>query len=240
MTMIAHSCAESWTAAMAVAVRDDPPGGGTAGRDGAVAIDLAVVSRCRTVFDALRVRLIDGGILSVVSPGRGEGRSTVAAGLAVAIAHETGYPVLLLDLDLERPSQAARFGAVPLPGLGDDPSDPRPMRIEPVHRGVWLLHAGAGSRRQNAGLVRDLTANGLLDGCRSAFAWTVVDLPPILDHAEAEPVAAGSDGFVVVGRRLATRVDALVATARRLPPAPRAFVMIPGRPAPAHRIERHR
>ena len=54
--------------------------------------------------------------LAIVSPGSGEGRSWIAANLAVLFA-QTGKRTLLIDADLRRPRQHALFGIPERNGL---------------------------------------------------------------------------------------------------------------------------
>jgi non-specific protein-tyrosine kinase len=57
-------------------------------------------------------------VVLVTSSGSDEGKSTVAAGLAVATA-EAGKRTLLVDCDLRRPALAHRFGIEQSPGVSD-------------------------------------------------------------------------------------------------------------------------
>lgn len=174
---------ETWTAVIeqAVAEAELLPGPVTSPRDPAP-VDPAVARLCRGTFTALRERLGESGVIAVVSPHRGEGRSTVAAALAECISRATEGPVLLLDLDLDRKDTPSFLGA--------------------------------------------MAEDGVLDGCRARFPWTVVDLPPILDIPDVARLTAQADGFVVVGRYRTTRVDALARVRRLLPAAaPIGFVM---------------
>jgi Mrp family chromosome partitioning ATPase len=171
------------------------------------------------VVDSLAEGPWDGGIIGVVSPHRGDGRSTVAAGLALTLARETEGPVLLVDLDVERPAQATRFGAAPEPGLRDCVDAPRRLRPVAVQvgRGLWLVPAGRGTPMESLRALEGVAGSGLLDECRASFTWTVLDLPPVLDAPSAvAPVVAGSDCCVLVGRHRGTRVDALTRTAALL------------------------
>jgi Mrp family chromosome partitioning ATPase len=171
------------------------------------------------VVDSLAEGPWDGGIIGVVSPHRGDGRSTVAAGLALTLARETEGPVLLVDLDVERPAQATRFGAAPEPGLRDCVDAPRRLRPAAVQVGrrLWLVPTGGGTPMESLRALEGVAGSGLLDQCRASFTWTVLDLPPFLDTPSAvAPVVTGSDCCVLVGRHRGTRVDALTRTAALL------------------------
>ena len=57
--------------------------------------------------------------LAVCSPRRGEGRTLAAVNLAVTLASDPRYSVLLCDLDLRTPSIAGLFGLTPAAGVDD-------------------------------------------------------------------------------------------------------------------------
>jgi Mrp family chromosome partitioning ATPase len=185
------------------------------------------VRHYQAFVDALERRPAGGGIISVVSPQRGDGRSTVAAGLALTLAHEGGGRVLLLDLDLERPAQAARFGVAPDPSVRDCLDAPRDLDAVTTLLAprLWLVPAGSGDPVASLGLLSAVGESGFLDDCRAAFTWTVVDLPPILDAPGVAPVAARSDECLLVGRYRTTRVEAMARAAALLPTPPLGCVM---------------
>jgi Mrp family chromosome partitioning ATPase len=218
---------------------DRPPGMGmtahgagrtAAGRGaGRHAAERAVLGRAamRSLAGALIGRLGPGGMVGVVSPHRGEGRSSVAAGLALTLAGETGARVLLLDLDAERPAQAAAFGVEAPAGTGDRPGEaawPAAAAV-PVRPGLWVLPVAATSPAGAQRLLREVATGGLLDGCRAGFAWTVADLPPLLGAPGAAAVAGLLDGCVLVGRHRSTATGALARAAALLPRASAGFVM---------------
>ena len=94
---------------------------------------LAVIERCRPLFRSLRLP-DQGATIAVTSPGRGEGRSTIAAGLALAIARETEQRVLLLDLDFAHPGQERG----PL-RRACDPQAQTPVEVESKERFRWTV-----------------------------------------------------------------------------------------------------
>src|SRR5215472_8586149 len=57
--------------------------------------------------------------LGVTSALREEGRSSIALAMAIVQREDYGRKVALLDMDLENPSLARRFGLDPWPGLAE-------------------------------------------------------------------------------------------------------------------------
>jgi protein-tyrosine kinase len=57
--------------------------------------------------------------LAILSTGSNEGKTTTAINLAVALANDHRHTVLLVDLDLKRPTIASRLGITPEKGVDD-------------------------------------------------------------------------------------------------------------------------
>lgn len=151
-------------------------------------------------------------VIVVTSPQQGDGKSTVAANLASAIA-ASGERVTLIDGDLRRPTVAQSFGLVEGVGLTDvlvgrvavEDVLQQPARPE----NLAVLGAGAvppnpsellGSQAMRT-LLRQLAETGIV----------VVDAPPLLPVTDAAVLTAVTDGaFVVVsaGKTLDTELEA--------------------------------
>lgn len=57
--------------------------------------------------------------LAITSAGPGEGKTLTAINLAISLARDVNHTVLLVDLDLRRPSVHQYFGYKPIKGLSD-------------------------------------------------------------------------------------------------------------------------
>ena len=57
--------------------------------------------------------------LAITSPGVGEGKTLTAINLAISLAREVNHTVLLVDMDLSRPSIARYFNYEPQTGIDD-------------------------------------------------------------------------------------------------------------------------
>jgi protein-tyrosine kinase len=172
---------------------------------------------------ALRTRLLirwsglgsDQRALAIVSPGSCEGRSFVAANLAVLFA-QLGMSTLLVDADLRSPRQHLIFatpdrvgltsvlsgraaGEVPLPGFG-------PLSVMP-----------AGPRPPNPQelLLRPALAS-YLELASAQYDVVLVDTPPARESADAQSVTFCAGSALVLARTDHTRVDEAAALARDL------------------------
>jgi Mrp family chromosome partitioning ATPase len=164
------------------------------------------VERCRLAL-AKMVALEDEGVIAVCSARRGEGRSSVAAALALSLARSRAHGrVLLLDLDFGHARQAELLSVANKPGLADF-LEGRERRLRLIaggpNRQLWLLPAGEhlGDRVR---LFHTLSSEATLSVLRERFQWIVVDLPPLVGHLEASPLARAVDWRVVVGRHRRT------------------------------------
>ena len=170
-------------------------------------LDPEFVERCRLALARL-VALEDEGVIAVCSARRGEGRSSVAAALAVTLARGRAEGrVLLLDLDFGHAAQAALMGVAPSPGLADFLEGRERLRLAAGGPNRQLWHMPAGTHLGDpVRLFHALTGEGMLPAFRQKFQWVVLDLPPLLGHPETVPVVRSVDWQVIVGRHRRTMV----------------------------------
>jgi capsular exopolysaccharide synthesis family protein len=135
----------------------------------------------------------------VTSAGPGEGKSIVAANLAIALS-QAGQRVLLIDADMRRPRVHEIFDQGQEPGLSNvltgNAKANEAIRKSPVH-GLWLLTSGhippnpaelLGSRR-----FADFIAS-----LEDHFDWAIIDTPPVLVVADSSVAANSASGVVFV------------------------------------------
>ncbi len=151
-------------------------------------------------------------VIVVTSPEQGDGKSTIAANLAAAIA-ASGEPVTLVDGDLRRSSVAQSLGLVEGAGLTDVLTgrvDVTEVTQRPHDQpNLAVLSAGAvppnpsellGSQTMRT-LLRQLAEESIV----------IVDAPPLLPVTDAAVLTAVADGaFVVIstGKTLDTELAA--------------------------------
>ncbi len=156
-------------------------------------------------------------MLAVVSPGSGEGRSYVAANLAVAFS-QLGERTLLIDADLRKPRQhqifkvADRIGlSAVLSGRGD-----RNAVVAVPHLGTLsLLTAGACPPNPQELLLRP-TLTSLLGELRNEFDVILFDTPPASLYADAQSLAFRAGSAIVLARKDHTTIADMASTIRVL------------------------
>jgi succinoglycan biosynthesis transport protein ExoP len=162
----------------------------------------------RTLRNTILLSDFEGRLRSIVitSAIPGEGKTTIAAHLAIANAYR-GKRTLLVDGDLRRPSIHARFGLNPREGLSNVLTGELAWRdvILPVEDkpNLSLLPAGPGSHRA-ADLIGPRLST-LLDEFGKEYDLVILDSPPLLGFAECLQMASAADGVLIVSRAGSTR-----------------------------------
>lgn len=140
----------------------------------------------------------------LVSGAPGEGKTTVALGLAVALAHEErdGRRVLLVEADLRKRSLAPYLGLEPIPGLVEwlQQSTSTSLAVRRIGlRGPFLLGAGCHSS-SSPDLLSSRRMGRLFEAMRMCFDYVIVDCPPLGPVADAVLLQDLLDGFLLVVR----------------------------------------
>jgi capsular exopolysaccharide synthesis family protein len=156
-------------------------------------------------------------VVAVVSPDHSEGRSTLVANLAYALANEDRQ-VLIVSGDLRRPGIEPIFHIKRTDGLAHllegDERDPVTLLWSATNR---LMVMAAGSSTGNpAQLLSSPRWTTLISSLRE-FKWLIlIDTPPARSLADALILADSADGVVLVGRSGTSRVRSLQAVAAGL------------------------
>lgn len=147
-------------------------------------------------------------VLAIASPGSGEGRSYLAANLAVAIS-QLGERTLLIDADMRQPRLHRIFNVPDRAGLSaalSGRADRSAVAPVPGFGTLWLLPAGAPPPNPQELLSRQTLA-AFLQELRSEFDVILFDTPPAKRYADAQSVAFRSGSALVLTRKDHTRLD---------------------------------
>jgi capsular exopolysaccharide synthesis family protein len=155
----------------------------------------------RRVRSALTFASISSQVRTVLvtSAAPSEGKSTVAANLALALA-DLRHTVLLVDADLRRPSIHRLVGIDGSVGLtsvlvGDVEAEAAGYRLPETSLDV--LTAG-GSPPNPAEILTSNAMLELIQAAASRYDFVVIDSPPVLSVADANLLSPLVDGVVVV------------------------------------------
>ena len=176
--------------------------------------------RVREAFQTLRAGLtsfnIDRQIASVIvtSPIHGEGKTTVAVNLAIALALDQ-KDVILVDGDMRRSQVAQRLGADPRVGLeavlmGERSLDDGLLEIDiEADRGRLRILPVVSHPPNAAVLLGSQRMRSLLSELSERADLVIIDTPPLLSVSDAIPLLDQVSGAVLIARMDYSRRDAL-------------------------------
>ena len=209
-------------------------------------------------FRLLRQRLIERGdphTILCTSAGRHEGKSTLAANLAMAYAELGKYRVLLVEASLRVAALGEMFGFLPPKGFATQLAAHRGRSGEPwivVQIGGVPLYVLAVDPRVCPKCSRalseeasfcpmcgtDVTTIGnhealdgisfstMIDGFRKSFDYLIIDAPPVLGSGEVNLMQDAADAIVFAARKGQTEAHNLRRAIDQVAPAPVAAVAL--------------
>lgn len=164
-------------------------------------------------FGRRATRVKDGNIIMVTSAIAGEGKTFNTINLALSMAQEKDYSVLLVDADVAKPHTSEIFGASDEVGLLDLLEDaslsPDAAVLGTNYKGLQILPAG----RPRVGAT-ELLASSRMEEILVALSGSakhrviLLDSPPLLQTSEAKVLASLVGQVVVVVKAESTPQDA--------------------------------
>ncbi len=150
--------------------------------------------------------------IMVASAAPGDGKTTIARHLAASTA-AVGSRVLLMEVDLRRPTIAQRLEIPPGPGLSDVliGSVPLDAAVRSIAldlpsgeggqgRRLDILVAGALPPPNPAELIESQAMDAILAQAKASYDLIVIDTPPLTAVSDAFPLLRKVDGVIIVGR----------------------------------------
>jgi capsular exopolysaccharide synthesis family protein len=162
-------------------------------------------------------------VIQITSPQMGDGKSLLAANLAVAMA-QSGRRVILVDADLRRGRLHRIFGLTSRAGLASVIGNGVELATAVQETDIPRLSVlPCGPRPTNpAELLTDPRLEEVLEELRGQYDYVLVDTPPLLAVSDASTVVPRVDGVVFVlrpgknGRPPAERARDLLAESHAL------------------------
>ena len=181
-----------------------------------------IVEQLRGVRTQLMLRWFDADAshksLAIVSPSSGEGRSFIAANLAVVFS-QLGERTLLVDADLRKPRQHDLFKITKSAGLSGilagrtTPGDAA-VKVEQL-LGLSVLPAGATPPNPQELLSREVFSS-MLSEYSKTFDVIIIDTPAAAVSADAQTIASRAGAALMVASKNYTPVVALQSLAANL------------------------
>jgi Mrp family chromosome partitioning ATPase len=157
--------------------------------------------------------------IGVVSALGGEGKTTMALGLAYALALDGQSRILFVEADLRKPAAGRYLGIPAVSGLAEwlesTGATVPILRIVPL--GFFLLQTGRGPARRPETIGSDRMMR-LIAAARESFDYVVVDCPPLVPVADAVILQDLLDGFLLVVRARRSPREAILRAVSSLKP----------------------
>jgi succinoglycan biosynthesis transport protein ExoP len=166
-----------------------------------------VIESFRTIRMAITNQFDASGaaMLTVSSPGAGDGKSLVCSNLALSFA-EAGYRTVLVDGDTRRGQLHAMFGANRRPGLLDLLGGDAPFEAvlrTTTHDRLTLIPCGP-RRHRGPELLHSQAMSQFIAELRRRYDVVVVDSPPLGAGVDPFVLAAATQNMLIVLRTGAT------------------------------------
>jgi Mrp family chromosome partitioning ATPase len=175
-------------------------------------------------YRLLRHRLLalgDPRVIAVTSAERGEGKTTCAANLGLALADETLARVLLIDANLRRPSLAQAFGFEPSDSFIERLAmnrDVTPPYLVAAVRGTRLHVAALPQQRPRSGHIDRLLFSAALHDLKNEYDYIVIDAAGVLESADADVAGECADGVLLTVRAGCSHRRAIESAIEKLHP----------------------
>jgi polysaccharide biosynthesis transport protein len=156
----------------------------------------------RSLYTNILLLSSDAPIRSLVisSPGQEDGKTTVAVHLALAAA-AMGHRVLLVDANLRTPTIHGRVGLMNIQGLTDiiaqDLDWNNVIERSPLEDNLFVLSAGP-TPPDSIRLLASRKMQDLMNEMQATFDLVIYDTPPLVGFADANLLAANTNGLVLV------------------------------------------
>lgn len=192
------------------------PGEGGLSKDLVAAYDpfSAQVEKLRAIRTQLMLRWLDRETadvaIAILSPGHGEGRSWLAANLAIVFS-QLGQRTLLVDADLRNPMQHKLFGLDNSTGLSTllaKRIEVKPLSKVPRFRDLTVLTAGPIPPNPQE-LLCCTIFDQVLKHWLNQYEIILIDTSAASESADAQSVASKCAGTMLVARSNHTTVNAL-------------------------------
>jgi capsular exopolysaccharide synthesis family protein len=186
------------------------------GGDGAKSLPLVETEAFGLIRARLRFLEVDRDLRTVLiaAPEPDDGATTIACNLACSAAR-SGSRVMLVEVDMRRPTVARRLGVQAGPGLAEAVAGG--VTIDQAIQSVALgdgrhrldvLTAGEALPPSPGELLESRMMDALLAEIKRSYDLVVIDAPPLNVVSDAVSLLTRVDGVVIVGRVGHSRRDA--------------------------------
>ena len=160
----------------------------------------------------------DSKCIGVVSPERGDGKSSVSINLAISFA-QINKKVIIVDCDLRLPTIASKLGIEAKPGLsnflsGNQDSE-QPLIRRSSEYGIDIMTAGDIPPDPTA-LITSRQMDAFIELLKKYYDYIILDFPPATIVSDAASVSRIVDGYLIVIRHNSSDFSKINETLRQM------------------------
>jgi len=177
-----------------------------------------IVKAMRTVVLAMTGDRDRPRVVAIASARSEDGKSVVAGNLAVVAANNLSGPVLVVDVNFQRPTLSRHFGAESGDGLAEVLAGKATLAqvVRPTDvPNLFILPAGTAEGQQ-ASRSRPEGYAAVFKAVRAAYALTLVDTAGVMNEPQTQAVLPGTDGALFVARLYWSRRASIKAAFERV------------------------
>jgi len=174
---------------------------------------LPVVEAYRTIRNSIRYASVDKPIktMAITSTMESEGKSSAASNISITYSMEH-KKIILVDLDLRRPSIHKFFNILNTSGITSVLAAGLPLEEAIVHTGVsglYVLPSGPIPSDPSS-LVESHKLKEIINKLKETYDMVIIDTPPVMAVNDAVTIGAITDGLLYIiesGRATFSMVD---------------------------------
>ena len=156
--------------------------------------------------------------IGIVSPSRGEGKSTIAINLGISFA-QTNKKVIIIDCDMRIPTVASKIKIKSRPGLSNYLANTEKDGEELIQHledyNLDVLAAG-DIPPDPTSLIDSQQMDDLIEMLKKRYDYIILDFPPITMVTDAMIISHLVDGYVIIVRHNSSEFQKLSETIKQM------------------------
>lgn len=160
----------------------------------------------------------DSKCVGIVSPDRGDGKSSIAINLAISFS-QINKRVIIVDCDLRLPTIASKLGIDGTPGLSNFLSGnqeiERPLIRRSTEFGIDIMTAGDIPPDPTA-LISSKQMDDFIALLKKYYDYIILDFPPVTIVSDAVSISSIVDGYLIVIRHNESQYSKIVEMLRQM------------------------
>ena len=148
-------------------------------------------------------------VIVITSAETGEGKSTTAGNLALALAQD-GKNVILIDCDLRKPAMHKIFKLSNAEGLSEVLIGSKKLaEVSQMYNDNLIILTSGKIPPNPAEMLASKSMDNLIENLRCSFDYIILDSPPIQAVTDSQILSTKADGTILVVRAQKTKRDSV-------------------------------